>query len=80
MDPVLWSSQSPAPPPIPRSIINRLPHLDLNHGPVAKYFEHLADEKATNAGDVLMTADRVADAMDLNDELLDSLLVKLGLE
>ena len=74
------SSQSPAPPTIPPWIVNRLAHLDLNHGPIATYFEHLAHENTAKSRAILVKADQVADALGLDDELLDGLLAKLGLE
>ncbi|MBI3838062.1 MAG: hypothetical protein HY288_09030, partial [Planctomycetia bacterium] len=65
---------------IPAWIVNRLSHLDLNQGPIAKYLEHLAQENTPKASAILVKADQVADALGLDDELLDSLLVSLGLE
>jgi hypothetical protein len=74
------SRQSPATPTIPPWIVNRLAHLDLNHGPVAKYFEHLAHQNTARSLAILVKADQVADALGLADALLDSLLAGLGLE
>ena len=76
----LASSPSPSAPAIPAWIVNRLSHVDLNSGPVAKYLEHLAEEDTAKARAILVKADQVADALNLDDALLDSLLVKLGLE
>ena len=75
------SSATPslASPAIPAWILNRLQHVDLNSGPVAKYLEHLADEGTARSKAILVVADRVADALKLDDTLLDSLLVRLGL-
>ena len=67
-------------PTIPAWVVNRLSHLDLNHGPIAKYFERLSHENTAKSRAILVKADQVADALDLDDTLLDSLLVKLGLE
>jgi hypothetical protein len=74
------SSQSPAPSATPPWLANRLALVDLNQGPVAKYFEHLADDNTAKSRAILVRADHVAGALGLDDELLDSLLVGLGLE
>jgi hypothetical protein len=74
------SSQSPATPAIPPWIANRLAHVDLNYGSIATYFEHLAQENTAKSRAILVKADQVADALNLDDTLLDSLLVKLGVE
>ncbi|MBI3838219.1 MAG: hypothetical protein HY288_09845 [Planctomycetia bacterium] len=71
-------------PTIPAWIVNRLERLevnriDLNGGPVAKYFEHLAHQNTAKSRAILVKADQVADALNLDDTLLDSLSVKLGL-
>jgi hypothetical protein len=71
---------SPAPPTIPPWLPNRLAHLDLNHGPIAKYFQHLAHENTAKSRAILVKADQVADALGLDDALLDSLMVRLKLE
>jgi hypothetical protein len=63
--------------PIPPWIANRLSHPDLNHRPIAKYFEHLAPENTAKSRAMLVEADRVADELGLDDELLDSLVVGL---
>ncbi|MBI3838435.1 MAG: hypothetical protein HY288_10945, partial [Planctomycetia bacterium] len=73
-----------APPTIPVRIVNRLARLelnriDLNSGLVAKYFEQLADEGTPKARAILVVADRVVDALLLEDGLLDSLVVGLKL-
>ncbi|MBI3838328.1 MAG: exo-alpha-sialidase, partial [Planctomycetia bacterium] len=67
-------------PKIPTWIVKRLSHLELNHGPVAKYLAHLANENTLKARKTLVDAGKVADALDLDDHLLVSLLVKLGLK
>jgi hypothetical protein len=74
------SSQCPEPPTIPPWVVNRLAHLDLNHGPIADYFEHLAHENTARSRAILIKVDQVADALHLDDDLLDELLVGLGLE
>jgi hypothetical protein len=68
---------SATPSVIPLWIADRLSHLDLNHGPVAKYFEHLAHENTAKAKEIVVAADRVADALGLDDEWLDSLVAGL---
>jgi hypothetical protein len=73
------SSPSSALPAIPTWIVNRLAHVDLNHGPVARYFEHLAEENALKSRAILIKADQLADALGLDDELLDGLLAGLNL-
>jgi hypothetical protein len=52
----------------------------LNRGPVAKYFQHLAQEATPKSKAILVKADQVAEAMGLDDELLNGLLAELGLE
>jgi hypothetical protein len=52
----------------------------LNSGPLANYFQHLAHEDTPKAKAILVEADQVAEELGLDDELLDSLLVKLVLE
>jgi hypothetical protein len=66
-------------PAIPSWIANRLAHLGLNHGPTARYFERLAHDNTPKSRAILVKADQVADALDRDDMLLDSLLIKLGL-
>ena len=53
--------------------------MDLNSGPIARYFEHLADQNTPAARKILVAADKVADRLGLDDSLLDSLLADLGL-
>ncbi|MBI3837198.1 MAG: hypothetical protein HY288_04595, partial [Planctomycetia bacterium] len=68
---------------MPAWIVNRLAHLDLNsidlnRGPVAKYLLHLAHEGTPKAKPILVKADEVADALNVDDTLLDSLLAGLA--
>ena len=74
------SSQLRSLPGIPPWLTSRLSSLDLNHGSIANYFEHLAHDATASAKTILSEADEVADALNLDDELLDGLLVKLVLE
>ena len=52
---------------------NLCPHLDPNHGLIAKYFQDLAHENTMKSRAILVKADQVADALNLDDELLDTL-------
>jgi hypothetical protein len=56
------------------------PPLDLNHGPLATYFEHLAHEDTAKSRAILVEGDQVPDALGLDEKVLDALLAKLGLE
>jgi hypothetical protein len=47
---------------------------------VADLFQRLADVNSPGTRKVLVKADRIADALGLDHELLDSLLADLGLE
>jgi hypothetical protein len=78
----LVSSASPGPsvPAIAAWIANRLSHVNLKSGPVARYLEHLAEEDTAKAKAILLNADQVADALNLDDELLDALLAGLDLK
>ncbi len=53
---------------------SRLESIDLNEGPIARWFTQLADSGMPRAQAVLKAADRFADALGLDDSLLDSLL------
>jgi len=50
-----------------------LNRIDLNSGPLANYFQHLAHENTTKSRAMLVKADRVADVLGLDDEVLDGL-------
>jgi hypothetical protein len=65
---------------IPRWLVNRLHNVDLNSGPIARFFEHLAEQNTPGTRKILVAADNVADNLGLDHELLDSLLADLGLE
>jgi hypothetical protein len=69
------SISSGTPTAIPTWIANRLTRADLNNGPLAKYFEHLAHEGTQQAKSVLVEAEQVAEELGLDDELLDELVV-----
>ena len=59
---------------------SELKNVNLNSGAAATIFEALAaaDTKLTRS--ILVEADKVADELGLDDSLLDSILVDLGLE
>jgi hypothetical protein len=61
-------------------LASRLENVNLNSGVAATIFEALAvaDTKLTRS--ILTEADKVADQLGLDDTLLDSILVDLGLE
>jgi hypothetical protein len=65
---------------IPGWIANRLDSIDLNSGNPARLFQHLHDVNTPGSRKLLQKFDAVADALSLDDELLDSLLADLGLE
>jgi hypothetical protein len=65
---------------IPPAVANRLGHVDVNHGPLASYFEHLAQEKTAKAKSILDKADKVAAALGLEDHVLASILARLELD
>ncbi len=67
-------------PNVPDWLTNLPPNVDLNSGPRATYFRQLAEENTPADRAVLVEADRIADELGLDDELLDSLLAGLGLE
>ncbi|HEV3137741.1 MAG TPA: hypothetical protein VGZ26_07545, partial [Pirellulales bacterium] len=69
----------PTAPAVPKWLVNRLGNVDLNRGRLAAFFEHLAREDTAKSRAILVKADNIADALHLDDTLLDSLLVKLGL-
>ncbi len=74
------SAPTAAPAGLPRWILNRLDSVDLNSGAPAKLFQHLHDVNMPATRALLQKFDAAADALGLDDELLDSLLADLGLE
>ncbi len=64
---------------VPRWLVNRLQNVDLNSGPIARFFEHLADQNTPGTRKILVAADKVADELGLEHDLLESLLEDLGL-
>ena len=67
-------SQSAAAPKLPGWISSRLAKVDLNSGPIAALFTRLAEADTPRSHAILTAADRIADALGLDDSLLDSLL------
>ncbi len=67
------TSASAAVPAIGAWTANRLAQLELNHGQIARYFERLAHDNTPKSRAILVKADQVADALDLDDTQLDSL-------
>ncbi len=61
-------------PRLPGWISSRLAKVDLNSGPVANLFRHLAEADTPRSRAILAGADRIADALGLDDTLLDSLI------
>ena len=74
------TSQLPSLQAIPPWITSRLAHLDLNHGTLAKYLTHLEHKATAKAKAILSEADQIADALGLDDELLDGLVVGVRVE
>jgi hypothetical protein len=64
---------------IPRWLGLRLDEVDLNSGRVVELLRQLAEWKSPTARKVLMRADRIADSLDLEHALLDSIFADLGL-
>ena len=71
---------------IPGWIASRLSNINLNTGIAATIIDDLAKAAAGKgleaklARTILVDADKVADALHLDDTLLDSVLAELGLE
>ncbi len=72
---------APTAPPVnvPKWISNRLDSIDLNSGAPARLFQHLHDVNTPGTRALLQKFDAAADALGLDDELLDVLLADLGL-
>ncbi len=64
---------------VPRWLGLRLDEVDLSSGRVAEVFQSLHDFNTPTARKLLLRADRVAEALNLDHELLDSLLADLGI-
>ncbi len=64
---------------LPRWLANRLASVDLNSGPIGHLLTHLAEANTPRSHALLVKADQIADALDLDHSLLDSLLDDLDL-
>ena len=62
---------------MPKWLTNRVENLDLNSGSPARLFQYLHDVNSPRSRALLQKFDAVADALDLDDELLDELLADL---
>jgi hypothetical protein len=74
--PTLTSSEGGA----PKWLTNRIEQIDLNTGSPARLFQYLHDQNGPRSRALLQKFDSVADALGLDDTLLDLLLADLGLE
>ncbi len=63
---------------VPKWISNRLDSVDLNSGAPARFFHYLHDANTPRSRALLEKFDAVADALGLDDELLDALLADLS--
>jgi hypothetical protein len=61
-------------PKLPGWIASRLGSVDLNSGPIAKLFTHLAEANTPRANAVLAKVNQVTDALGVDDSLLESLI------
>ncbi len=59
---------------VPRWLESRLGNVDLNSGPVAKLFTHLAEVNTPRSRAVLEGIHAATDTLGLDDTLLESLL------
>ena len=62
---------------VPKWLSNRIDSIDLNSGSPARLFQYLHDTNSPRSRALLQKFDAVADALGLDDELLDSLLADL---
>jgi hypothetical protein len=60
-------------------IVTRLSHLDLNHCPIANFLHPFANEATPKAQAILVKADQLADALGLDGEVIDGVMVVLDL-
>jgi hypothetical protein len=63
---------------VPSWISSRLASVDLNSGPMAKLFTNLAQSNTAVSRSLLLAANEVTDALDLDDSLLESLIAGLN--
>jgi hypothetical protein len=71
------TGSSPPPQTVSDSTVKRVNHLALSSGPIARLFEHLAHADSPTTKTILTEAAQAAESLGLDDELLDSLVVKL---
>jgi hypothetical protein len=62
---------------VPKWLTNRIDSIDLNTGSPARLFQYLHDSNTPRSRSLLQKFDAVADALGLDDELLDELLADL---
>ncbi len=65
---------TPSLPNVPGWIASRLASVDLNSGPIATVFTHLAAADTPRTRQLLQAVDQLADDLGLDDSLLDSLI------
>jgi hypothetical protein len=63
---------------VPKWLTNRVEEINLNSGSPARLFQYLHDANTPRSRALLQKFDYMADALGLDDELLDSLLADLG--
>jgi hypothetical protein len=69
---------TPSLPAVPGWISHRLQSVDLNSGPAAKLFTALAEANTPTTRSLLLAANEVTNALDLDDSLLESLIAGLN--
>ncbi len=69
---------TPSLPNVPGWIASRLASVDLNSGPIATVFTHLAAADTPRTRQLLQAVDQLADDLGLDDSLLDSLIGDLS--
>ena len=74
----LAATSTPSLPRVPGWISNRLATVDLNSGPVARLFTALAQANTPTTRSLLLAANEVTNALDLDDSLLESLIAGLN--
>ena len=72
------TTSTPGLPALPSWIAVRLAELDLNRGSIAKYVRRLEQEHTADGRTILTEAKKVADALGLDDQLLETLLGRWG--
>ena len=62
----------------PTWMTNRLSHSGFNYAPIDEYFDRLAQKDTPNSPAILITAGETAEASNLHDPVLESVLANLG--